>query len=530
MATEKRPKPPISTSSKGSSLIIQLPTTSANNSHLTSAAIHLLNADLNNNSNSSNARDSGDNLINQTNRMYERRSNRTDLEQNNMFNHCLRNNNNLQQARRLGDHSSSAGRATSTAQHTSFTYSNHQQARPLHHHRYHLNNFHNHIDQDRHQSSSSHETDGDDQQAGTPPPNYHEIPGVVPAYQGRSSGPPPAYDDVINPNAPPPSYQSLFGQVREARKTSNGLVDLFRQLFLVLIGTIGCTMIIGFLLLIPITMILIGLVYLNDCRAENIPSFLVIGGSVWIVKNVLNCYNQFKKDSLTSNRPPPRRQPISALSAASQTSSTSSNSSNSDSATSVLVVISPSETAENATFSDNQSSLLADSSSSSSTTNAQQQQQQQQQTIRVTGSSASTSSQTATSSTALSNSNTALPNAPATPNSPTTRRSGAAISTPPQLANSPNHIRHPPMIGLTSYKCESILNYFLIVWFLAGCIVVYRIYEPDYDNPASANYCNRLVYLYAFWLMTSAFIVMAIILSCLCCLMASSLMSCSHGR
>ena len=111
----------------------------------------------------------------------------------------------------------------------------------------------------------------------------------MPSYHGRTSGPPPPYDDVVNPNAPPPSYQSLFGQVREARKTSNGLVDLLRQLFLVLIGTLGCTMIIGFLLLIPITMIFTGLFYINDCRAENIPSFLVIGGLVWIMKNVLNC-------------------------------------------------------------------------------------------------------------------------------------------------------------------------------------------------------------------------------------------------
>lgn len=266
----------------------------------------------------------------------------------------------------------------------------------------------------------------------TPPPHYHEIPGIVPAYQGRTSGPPPSYDEVVNPNAPPPSYQSLFGQVREARKTSNGLVDLFRQLFLILIGTLGCTMIIGFLLLIPITMILVGVVYVNECRAENIPAFLVIGGFVWIVKNILNCYNQFKKDSSTSNRPPPRRAPISS---------------------------------------------------------AQNQIGERQSSTRNTVSSATREQQVHAS-----------------------------------------RIRHPTLIGITSFKCEYLLNYFLVVWFLAGCIVVYRIYEPDYDNPSSNFYCNRTVYLYAFWLMTSAFIIMAIVLSCLCCLMASSLISCSQGR
>lgn len=40
--------------------------------------------------------------------------------------------------------------------------------------------------------------------------------------------------------APPPSYQSLFGQVREARKSSNGLVDFLRKLVLILLGTCKC--------------------------------------------------------------------------------------------------------------------------------------------------------------------------------------------------------------------------------------------------------------------------------------------------
>lgn len=272
----------------------------------------------------------------------------------------------------------------------------------------------------------------------TPPPNYHEIPGIVPAFQGRTSGPPPSYDDVVNPNAHPPTYQSLFGQAREARKTSNGLVDLFRQLFLILIGTVGCTLIIGFLLLIPITMILVGLVYVNQCRAENIPSFLVIGGLVWIVKNVLNCYNQFKKDSSTANRPPPRRAPI-----VHHNTSTHANNAN--------------------TSNQNQSTHT-------------------------------------------------VPTA-------TTR-----------MRTNQSAIRDPSLIGITSFKCESMLNYFLIVWYLAGCIIVYRIYEPDYDNPTSASYCNRTVYQYAFWLMTSACTTVAVVLSCLCCLMVSSLMSCNHGR
>lgn len=345
----------------------------------------------------------------------------------------------------------------------------------------------------------------------TPPPHYHEIPGIVPAYQGRTSGPPPAYDDVVNPYAPPPTYNSLYGQVREARKTSNGLVDLLRQLFLILIGTIGCTMIIGFLLLIPITMILVGIFYVNECRAENIPSFLVIGGFVWIIKNVLNCYNQFKKDSSTSNRPPPRRRaPISTSSGYSTASSATgasgspatSTSSETSSSSSVLIVSGQTQQISSHDMNQNANVLAI----TSHTNNYNQ------------------SDLAASQATLPATITTTTPTSATQTMAPTTR------TRPMRDQNNPNHIRHPPMIGLTSYKCESMLNYFLIVWFLAGCIVVYRIYEPDYENPLSASYCNRTVYMYAFWLMTSAFIIMAIVLSCLCCLMASSLMSCNHGR
>ena len=514
MATEKRHKP-LASNSKSSSLIIQLPSTSATSNLLAP-----------NNTESSSR----------------------DLEQNNLFGRCSAGvsarNQILQavaaqqqqqqdgagagQVTRGGGGSLlvAAGAASSQSDALLPPPERNQQypANQLaHHHRNHLNNFHNHIHQHQHRQPNASnqrplaeaqnfndDNESDERQPSvTPPPNYHEIPGVVPAYQGRSSGPPPAYDDVVNPNALPPTYQSLFGQVREARKTSNGLVDLCRQLFLVLIGTIGCTMIIGFLLLIPITMILIGLVYVNDCRAESIPSLLVGGGSVWIVKNVLNCYNQFKKDSSSSNRPPPRRQPIS--SARQQPAAVSSSS---------VLIVSGGPTAEDATSSSSSSSSSGVSSQSNYTdTQRGDQQQQSSPPPPPTSDGANADSSTAASAPTQS--------AAARPSQAQQDESGTRTSASNARAN---HIRHPPMIGITSYKCESILNYFLIVWFLASCIVVYRIYEPDYENPASANYCHRLVYLYAFWLVTSAFIVVAIILSCLCCLVASSLMSCGHRR
>lgn len=38
-------------------------------------------------------------------------------------------------------------------------------------------------------------------------------------------------------SAPPPSYDSLFGRVREAHKTSKGMIDFLKNVICLLLGT-----------------------------------------------------------------------------------------------------------------------------------------------------------------------------------------------------------------------------------------------------------------------------------------------------
>jgi hypothetical protein len=47
-----------------------------------------------------------------------------------------------------------------------------------------------------------------------------------------------------------------------------------------------------------------------------------------------------------------------------------------------------------------------------------------------------------------------------------------------------------------------------IITLIPGCVWVYRIYKPNMDEEHSsdADYCNKTVYLFAFWLITTAYI------------------------
>ena len=85
----------------------------------------------------------------------------------------------------------------------------------------------------------------------------------------------------LNPSAEPPSYDSLFGRIRDTHKSSRNLVDFLAKLVLLLIGTIGCTIACGLTVIIPVCMIIIGAIHLHDCPVEPcIPIFLIVGGKM----------------------------------------------------------------------------------------------------------------------------------------------------------------------------------------------------------------------------------------------------------
>ncbi|XP_076130579.1 transmembrane protein 272-like [Alosa pseudoharengus] len=52
---------------------------------------------------------------------------------------------------------------------------------------------------------------------------------------------------------------------------------------------------------------------------------------------------------------------------------------------------------------------------------------------------------------------------------------------------------------------NSIVSLFLFCWFIAGNMWIYSIYQPNYD-PAAGAYCDKTLYLFAFWITTLVYI------------------------
>ena len=83
-------------------------------------------------------------------------------------------------------------------------------------------------------------------------------------------------------SAEPPSYDSLFGRIRDTHKASRNVIDFVLNVTLLLLGTIGCTIACSITVVIPFCMIVIGSVYFHDCPAEPyIPIFLIVGGKLY---------------------------------------------------------------------------------------------------------------------------------------------------------------------------------------------------------------------------------------------------------
>jgi len=60
-------------------------------------------------------------------------------------------------------------------------------------------------------------------------------------------------------------------------------------------------------------------------------------------------------------------------------------------------------------------------------------------------------------------------------------------------------------------SCDNIITLFIVAWFIAGNVWIYRIYMPTSDE------CESHLYLYAFWLTTAVYILFGLLVCCILC-------------
>ncbi|XP_053272572.1 transmembrane protein 272 isoform X1 [Pleuronectes platessa] len=76
-------------------------------------------------------------------------------------------------------------------------------------------------------------------------------------------------------------------------------------------------------------------------------------------------------------------------------------------------------------------------------------------------------------------------------------------------------------IKLVCVTWNSLSSCFFFCWFIAGNVWIYSIYEPEYvKNSTNLDvYCDKTLYLFAFWTTTLGYILFGVILLSSCCFM-----------
>ncbi|XP_047427203.1 transmembrane protein 272-like [Mugil cephalus] len=68
---------------------------------------------------------------------------------------------------------------------------------------------------------------------------------------------------------------------------------------------------------------------------------------------------------------------------------------------------------------------------------------------------------------------------------------------------------------------NSLTSFFLFCWFIAGNVWIYSIYKPNFNrNTTDVNpYCDKTLYLFAFWTTTLVYIIPCVCLFIGCCVL-----------
>ncbi|RVE60510.1 hypothetical protein OJAV_G00181540 [Oryzias javanicus] len=79
--------------------------------------------------------------------------------------------------------------------------------------------------------------------------------------------------------------------------------------------------------------------------------------------------------------------------------------------------------------------------------------------------------------------------------------------------------RASPPLSCFCTVWNSLTSFFLFCWFIAGNVWIYSIYEPNYNKNTTSTdlYCDKTVYLFAFWTTTLVYIIAGLLMVAGCC-------------
>ena len=77
---------------------------------------------------------------------------------------------------------------------------------------------------------------------------------------------------------------------------------------------------------------------------------------------------------------------------------------------------------------------------------------------------------------------------------------------------------------------SGLIQLFQFTWFIAGNVWIYSIYEPNYTDLSSPDFCHKTLYLFAFWVTNSYYILFGVVLGIVkCTCMGLRVVACSQS-
>ena len=58
---------------------------------------------------------------------------------------------------------------------------------------------------------------------------------------------------------------------------------------------------------------------------------------------------------------------------------------------------------------------------------------------------------------------------------------------------------------------QAVVQLIIFAWIICGNVMIRKNYEPNYNDPSSSDFCNKTLYLFAFWVTTSYYILFGVV-------------------